>query len=418
MASFGIHLAEFSIRMSTVADQRGSGGLGTGPVRRVVGRFIGDPVGPTLIVVGSIHGNEPSGRLAIEQTAGSIRNRNLPLHGRVFLLTGNLNAAQQRQRYIDADLNRRWTRENIVRNTPSPQRPFTISEDREQHQLLKIFRDILGTAADEVYVLDLHSTSADGVPFATVGDTMRNRRFAMMFPINIVLGIEEELEGTMLEFLNNEGAVTLGFEAGRHDATGSAANHEALIQAALVNTGIVQIGDSPRHEEFLDRLKKVTGVQRIFEVRHREPIAPTDNFQMYPGFENFDSVRKGQALAANCRGEIRSSEKGMIMMPLYQKQGEDGFFIIREVERFWLRLSAVLRALDLARFVALLPGVKKHPRRPEQLQVNTRIARLFPLQIFHLLGFRRLRWMHEFLVVSRRRFDTQSPFTHKEAHHG
>lgn len=418
MASFGTYLAEISIRMSTIADQRSSGGFGTGGVRRVVGRFIGDPVGPTLIVVGSIHGNEPSGRRAIEQIADSIRNRNIPLHGRLFLLTGNLEAAEQRQRYIDADLNRRWTRENIVRNTPSPQRPFTFSEDREQHELLKIFRDILRTAADEVYVLDLHSTSADGVPFATVGDTMRNRRFAMRFPINIVLGIEEELEGTMLEFLNNEGAVTLGFEGGRHDATGSVANHEALIQAALVNTGIVQMGDCPRYEEFLERLKKVTGVQRIFEVRHREPVVSTDNFQMYPGFQNFDSVRKGQELAANSRGEIRSPEKGMIMMPLYQKQGDDGFFIIREVARFWLWLSAVLRALDIARFVALLPGVTKHPKRPEHLQVNTRIARLFPLHIFHLLGFRRLRWMHKFLVVSRRRFDTQSPFRHKETHSG
>ena len=32
-----------------------------------------------------------------------------------------------------------------------------------------------------------------------------------------MLGIEEQLEGTMLEFMNNEGAVTLGFEGGQHE---------------------------------------------------------------------------------------------------------------------------------------------------------------------------------------------------------
>ena len=66
-------------------------------------------------------------------------------------------------------------------------------------------------------MIDLHSTSADGLPFATVGDTMRNRRFAQNLPVTILLGIEEQLDGTMLEYLNNLGAVTLGFEGGQHD---------------------------------------------------------------------------------------------------------------------------------------------------------------------------------------------------------
>ena len=53
----------------------------------------------------------------------------------------------------------------------------------------------------EVFVLDLHTTSASGLPFATVGDTLRNRHFAQSLPVTILLGIEEQLEGTMLEYL-------------------------------------------------------------------------------------------------------------------------------------------------------------------------------------------------------------------------
>ena len=56
------------------------------------------------------------------------------------------------------------------------------------------------------------------VPFVTVGDTLRNRRFAMNFPATIILGLEEQIDGTLLEYLNSLGAVTMGFEAGQHVA--------------------------------------------------------------------------------------------------------------------------------------------------------------------------------------------------------
>ena len=44
------------------------------------------------------------------------------------------------------------------------------------------------------------------------------------------------------------------------------------------------------------------------------------------------------------------------------------------------------------------------------LVVDTRVARFFPLQIFHLLGFRKRRRRGDKLFVSRRPHDTRSPF--------
>ena len=382
--------------------------------KRLIGHFVGKADGPTLVAVGSIHGNEPSGRIALERVARFLSRAENLLKGRVWLLTGNVKASVQQTRYVDVDLNRRWTREHILRNSAENHRPDHTSEDSEQHELLKIFGEILRTAADEVFVLDLHTTSADGTPFATVGDTMRNRRFALKFPVTILLGIEEQLEGTLLEFLNNEGAVTLGFEAGQHDAGSSIANHEALVFAALVHAGILSAEQIPRFREYEERLRRSTGRPGVIEVRHREPVAPEDGFSMEVGFRNFDRVKAGQLLATNRSGEIRARESGMILMPLYQKQGEDGFFIVRRVASLWLTVSAILRRMDAARFVRFLPGVQVYPKSPEQFQVNTRIARLVPLQVFHLLGFRRLRWKRHFLFVSRRRFDTAGPFTKRE----
>ena len=100
----------------------------------------------------------------------------------------------------------------------------------------------------------------------------------------------------------------------------------------------------------------------------------------------------------------------MVLMPLYQRLGDDGFFIVRGVSRFWLWLSAFLRRLKVQEFVEYLPGVTADPHNRETLTINTHVARFFPLQVFHLLGFRRRKWVGDKLVVSRRRHDVESPF--------
>lgn len=310
-------------------------------------------------------------------------------------------------RFKDSDLNRHWTSENLSKTS------LRISEDYEQVELLQIFTEILATAKDEVYALDLHSTSAAGLPFATVGDTIRNRRFARKFPVTILLGIEEQLDGTMLEYLNNAGAVTLGFEGGQHQLPETVENHEALIWLALVNSGILPAENIPDLAQQRRTLTAATKKQLILEVRHREAITIVDDFEMNQGFKNFDEIKRGQLLAKNKRGEVKAVETGLILMPLYQKQGEDGFFIGREVAPFWLWLSGILRKLRIGEFVHWLPGVWRHPLDRESLIVDTRTARFFPLQIFHLLGFRKRRWINDQLIISRRKHDTKSPFWKK-----
>ena len=52
-------------------------------------------------------------------------------------------------------------------------------------------------------------------------------------------------------------------------------------------------------------------------------------------------------------------------------------------------------------------GIHCHPERPGTLVVNSRIARLLPLEVLHLLGFRKVRQEGRLLMISRRRFDTR-----------
>jgi len=376
----------------------------------LIGEFVGDGDGATLIVFGSVHGNETGGALCLQKVAQVLPVFLPKLRGRVYFLAGNTRAIAKGVRFIDSDLNRHWTLENVKHNRADSPITTKRAEDLEQTEILTILENILTTAKAEVYALDLHSTSADGVPFATVGDTLRNRDFAQKFPITILLGIEEQLDATILEYLNNRGTITLGYEGGQHFAEQTAKNHEALVWLALVNSGILRREDLPDFEKHEEILKDVTGKPRIVEIRYRHAIAEADDFKMELGYENFQPIKHGEILANDKRGAIRANESGLILMPLYQKLGEDGFFLGREVAPFWLKLSGFLRRLGIAKLMHFLPGVRKSPFDDETLEINTRIARIFPLQIFHLFGFRKRRWRDNKLIVSRRKFDTKSPF--------
>ncbi len=90
---------------------------------------------------------------------------------------------------------------------------------------------------------------------------------------------------------------------------------------------------------------------------------------MRPKFGGFDVVREGQPLADDRGGEITAPMSGFLLMPLYQQQGEDGFYLVRAVRRFWVPLS---------------------------------VARWFALQLLHLLGFKRVREAGATLYMRRR----------------
>jgi predicted deacylase len=375
--------------------------------------------GPTLIVVGSIHGNEPAGALAARSMAIALQRKRPLLRGEVVLLSGNTRALARNVRYIDTDLNRHWTPDSIsaVKSAIKSEghSASAHSEDLELRELLKQFELTSERARGELYFLDLHTTSAHGVPFATVGDTLRNRKFALSFPTTIVLGLEEQIEGTMLEYVNDLGAVTMGFESGQHEAESSIAHHEAVIWIALVAAGLLRREDASESEYSHAILERVSGGARLVEVRHRHAIAPSDEFSMEPGFANFQPVKRGQILAHDRRGRIAARETGIVLLPLYQKLGDDGFFLGRKVKRFWLKLSALLRHCRISNSVHLLPGVRRQSGNDNSFIVNTRIARILPLQVFHLLGFRKRRWSGDVLTVSRRRYDLTGPIPGKRA---
>jgi succinylglutamate desuccinylase len=332
------------------------------------------------------------------------------LCGDAVFLAGNLPALAAKRRFMDLDLNRAWTPDKVdavLRNAPREGEPV---EHGEQRAIVDTLRPLIEAARGPLYFVDLHTSSADGPPFLTIGDTLRNRRFAGGIPLPLILGLEEQVDGALLELLNNHGFVTMGVEGGRHDAEASIDRHEAVLWLALVAAGILPAEEAPDLAPFRQLLREASrGVPPVIEVRHRHAISTGDEFVMEPGYFNFRPISKGELLAHDRSGPIHAPGDGLVLLPLYQGLGDDGFFISREVRPFWLRVSAVLRHLHLYKLMRFLPGVRPHPANTEVLIVDTRVARIYPLEVFHLFGFRKRREMGTRLEVSRRRYDLEPP---------
>ena len=378
--------------------------------RRVIGRFGGHLPGPVMLVVGGLHGNEPAGIEAASDVLSTLRERAPAFRGTLTVLAGNLGALAADRRFLERDLNRMWLPERVAAIESVADPTSLEAEDRELRLLWDEIRACLAEARQGAYLIDLHTSSAPGCPFMTVGDTLRNRRFAANLPLPLILGLEEQIDGPLLEFLNNLGLVTLCVEGGQHRDPLSADYFRSALWLALVGAGMLAEADAPRLATHRDRLAMATrDVPRVIEVRHRHPIRPGARFRMELGYSNFRAVRRGEVLARDDEGEIVAPEDGLVLLPLYQGLGDDGFFLARAVRPVWLVVSSLARRFGLHRLFRRMPGVEPHPTRSDALVIDTRVARGFSLEVGHLLGYRRLRRVGDRLEIARRRYDLAPP---------
>lgn len=360
---------------------------------RVVGSIRFDAPGPTLVVFGGVHGNEPSGLLAAERVLEALH----PAMGRgcVMVLAGNLAALNTGARYLDDDLNRLFRTECIE------EPDLDHADQRELRELVEAFGRARAQARGELFAVDLHTTSAPAPPFIGMEDTLPARRFAERFGLPLILGLEEELRGLLFDYAAARlGHVAMVIEAGQHDDPGSVDVHEAAIWGALDASAVLDRETVRRRAgDWSARLRAAAGplAGRVFDVRHREPVV-TPEFEMAPELGAFDRVVAGRTPVAIDAGRtICAPVSGMLFMPNHQEQrrpGDDGFFVVREVGRTWLHLSAMLRSSERlhAWWPMLLPGVRRRAGRPGELVVAPEIAVVLRRRFFHLAGYRLVRW--------------------------
>ena len=370
---------------------------------RVLGRHSTGRPGPTIVVTGGVHGNEPAGCEAMLRVLRRLARDALPLRGELWGLAGNLRALAANRRYLDRDLNRRWIREDIARIVANG--PEAAIEDNEQLELLELLAPLLDRARDPIVFFDLHSTSGPAAPFSCMADVLRNRKVARALPIPVVLGLEEVIDGSLLGYLCDLGHVGVAVEGGQHTDPRTIDSHESAVWLMLVAAGALDPEHLPDLGERRAQLAGLVdaGIPAIAEIRHRHVVRPErEPFVMLPGFVNFQPIHRGQIVAHDQRGPVHAPIGGFMMLPRYQGQGDDGYFVAGAVSPFALQVSAALRRLHLDRVVPLLPGIRRHPERADHFLADPRVARSHVVDVFHLFGYRHVRSQGEQLVFSRR----------------
>jgi succinylglutamate desuccinylase len=325
--------------------------------------------------------------------------------GDLVALAGNVSALAMGRRFVDRDLNRAWTTARIEALRAQVPVPECV-EDREQMELLDEIEAIVDDARGPVFALDLHTTSGPGGVFSVFSDALPHRAFAGSFPVPMIFGLEEQVDGTLVNLLSEHGLVAITVETGQHTEPAAVDRAEAAIWVGIVAAGLLPDDLVPQVGEARRRLRRDTGhLPRALEVRYRRQMVEGDGFAMEPGYSNFQKVERGETIARDNDGLVVAGEDARLLMPLYQEQGDDGFFLVREFRHFWMHASYILRRAGASRHAHWLPGVRRVPDTDDELVADKRIARLFARHLFHLLGFRQIEDAGSTIVFRRRPFD-------------
>ena len=310
------------------------------PLDRVICKYRGTNPGPLLIVFGGMHGNEPAGIKAIEMMASMLKvepitNPDFEYNGTFLGMIGNMQAYQKNQRFIKKDLNRSFTKENIeiVENTPESELKDELLEIK---QILKAVRETINEVKPEkVVVLDLHTTSSYGGIFTITTDDPESLRIAVELHAPVIKGMLNGIKGTTLHYFTKENfgidMTPVTFESGQHDENLSINRAIAAITNCMRTIGSV----SPEHvENQHDTLliEHSRNLPKVSELISKHSIIEGDNFTMNPNYKNFQKIQSGEIIAKDKKGPIEAPEDALLLMPLYQSQGEDGFFLIKKLE--------------------------------------------------------------------------------------
>lgn len=293
-----------------------------------------------MICFGGIHGNELAGVRALETVFKLLErepvvNPTFRFAGRITGFIGNRQALSRRKRFYTQDLNRMW-RPDLINRLKRTHPADLRYEERELRELAEaVEREIVMYRPEKVVVLDLHTTTADGGIFGIATDEPESIRIAQELHAPVITGMLAGLQGTMLHYFNKENiqapeVVALGFEAGQHDDPLSVNRCIAAIINCMRTIGCVDADDvENRHDDLLIAYSK--GLPKVAELRYIHRIQSGDEFRMAPNYHNFKLVKQDEILAHDRSGPIKAKEDSLILMPLYQAQGSDGFFLVKEV---------------------------------------------------------------------------------------
>jgi len=298
---------------------------------RIIDSVRGSSPGPLIICVGALHGNEPMGLGAISNVFQKIKSHNIPLKGDLIGIAGNIPAIEKNTRYIDYDMNRCWYPE-LIKSIKAGRR--RLIEDQEVSELLEIIENNNnGKYYTQKILVDLHSTSSDKGNFIVVPEDESEHPTVKALHLPVVVDLHTYLEGTLLAYVHQMGFTSFALEGGLMGTDKAFSLHVSGLWEVLDAAGAISHHDHEVEDYYSDVLQEISSeLPKKVKVIYRHWVEDEDQFIMDDGYHNFMEVNKGQQLAKDKNGIVYAPFGGLIFMPLYQHQGNDGFFIVEEVK--------------------------------------------------------------------------------------
>jgi predicted deacylase len=278
--------------------------------------ILGNNPGPSVVILGGIHGDEQSGvkvleilkhKFGLNKDAFGLFDNN-DISGQLYLIIGNPEAVRLKQRSASGkhDLNRCFI-----------QKGLDMSEkDDDPYDLIRA-RELAPILANADYVIDIHATSNPSPSFiVSENDTPKTRELLQILPVEYMLtdpwnvlakDLGLELPGTTDAYVNSNGGTAIGYETGQEGDLSRINDVAEDIIRILKNISSLR-GDIRN----ISRTKP----QYIFALTHSIQAVSSD-FVYENGMENgWKRIRKNDLIGTYKDGtEERSKVDGMLIFP-------------------------------------------------------------------------------------------------------
>ncbi len=300
---------------------------------RIIGDFISEERGSLIIFVGGIHGNEHAGVKAIAHVFAILKKENIPFKGRIVGLKGNVSALEGNVRFRDYDMNRCWTEKFVGKLKNKEIKESGNIDGYEAVALLEQIEKVSQGDYTQKILVDLHTTSSDNGNFIVIPEDESNNHIVKVLKLPIVFDLDKYLKGTLLAFMHHRNYLGFAFEGGLIGTQKALNLHISGIWELLYAAESIKHQYSQKFSNYANITRQFAkGLPHLVSVIYRHWVNEEDAFTMMPGYHNFQRIKSGELLAHDKNGRIEAKCNGLIFMPLYQEAGNDGFFVVKEVD--------------------------------------------------------------------------------------
>lgn len=300
-------------------------------LERIIADYRGHQEGPLFIVTGGLHGNEMAGVNAIRRMEYLLKEEEVLFpefiyNGRFVGLSGNIPALLSGQRLVDLDLNRVWLDDiNDIKDT---------SEFTQMTEIKETIQNLIDEHPPHqpVIIMDLHTTSSPRGIFAVCTNTAMSKKITGELLCPVITNMTAQLRGSMIQYysshvVSNRDITSFAFEGGQHNDDHSISRLIAgMVNCMRTINAVSHESVESKHDEILASYAQ--GLPKYCKITYIHRIEKATAWKMKPGYHGFQLVKKGEVIASYAGTPVQVPHEGYLLMPLYQKSGNEGFFIV------------------------------------------------------------------------------------------